>query len=34
MANDGYGFQVEIPSIFISYEDGERLKTAMISLGG
>lgn len=26
MANDGYGFLVEIPSIFISYEDGEVLK--------
>jgi hypothetical protein len=27
MANDGYGFLVDIPSIF-SHEDGERLKIA------
>jgi hypothetical protein len=26
MANDGYGFLVEIPSIFISNENGEKLK--------
>ena len=29
MANDGYGFLVDIPSIFISYEDGEKLKQVM-----
>lgn len=29
MANDGYGFMVEIPSIFISYEDGEKLKNVL-----
>ena len=26
MANDGFGFQVDIPSIFISYDSGEKLK--------
>ena len=26
MANDGFGFQVEIPSIFVSYESGELLR--------
>lgn len=29
MANDGYGYLVDIPSIFISYEDGEKLKNIM-----
>lgn len=29
MANDGYGYLVDIPSVFIGYEDGEKLKNIM-----